>query len=156
MLHIYEFEVVPGEQMLLAYPYDFEGATQGESFADACEAAADWLQLTVEHHVMHALPLPTPTFGNEPKHEGGKTVIVAVRAGKETVPRMTAAAAALALGVTPGRVSQMISAGLLETFEYEGRTWVNRQSVEARLAETPKAGRPRKRAPRKAPVATQA
>ena len=74
------------------------------------------------------------------------TFEVAVDAGKETVSRMTAAAAARELGVTPGRVSQMVKAGLLESFEMDGRTWLSRGSVEARKEEAPKAGRPRKAA----------
>ncbi|WP_289636466.1 DNA-binding protein [uncultured Adlercreutzia sp.] len=144
MLHVYEFEVFEGESgALLAFPYDMEGGTQGADFADACESAADWLKTEMEHRAMHGLPFPEPTFGNEPGN-GGRTVIVAVDAGKDTVPRMTAAAAARELGVTPGRVSQMVKAGQLETFEHEGRTWVTRGSVEARKEESPAAGRPRK------------
>lgn len=94
---------------------------------------------------MRNLPFPNATFGNEPRH-GGRTIIVAVDAGKETVSRMTAAAAARELGVTPGRVSQMVKAGLLESFEMDGRTWLSRGGVEARKEEAPKAGRPRKAA----------
>lgn len=145
MLHVYEFEVFDGEGgMMLAFPYDMEGGTQGEDFADACEMAADWLQVEMEHRAMHGLPFPEATFGNEPGHPGGKTVIVAVNADKETVRRMTAAEAARRLGVTRGRVSQMIAADQLETFELDGRTWVTEDSVNARLAEAPKAGRPKK------------
>lgn len=143
MFHVYEFEVFDSEGCKLAFPYDMDGGTQGVDFKDACEMAADWLQTEMEHRAMHNLPFPEPTFGNEPRH-GGTNIIIGVNAGKETVPRMTAAAAARELGVTPGRVSQMIKAGLLETFEHEGRTWVTRYSVEGRKAEAPKAGRPKK------------
>ena len=147
MLHVYEFEVFQGEGgMLLAFPYDLEGGTQGEDFKDVCEAAADWLQTEMEHRAMHGLPFPEATFGNSPKHPGGKTIVVAVNADKDTVRRMTAAEAARRLGVTRGRVSQMIDAGLLETFDLDGRKWVTEDSVNARLAESPKAGRPKKAA----------
>ncbi len=71
---------------------------------------------------------------------------MAVNAGKETIRRVTAAEAARRLGVTRGRVSQMVDAGLLETFELDGRTWVTESSVNARLEESPKPGRPRKAA----------
>ena len=120
-----------------------EGGTQGKNMAEAAEMAADWLQTEMEHRAMHDLPFPAPTFGNELQH-GGERLVVAVNAGKDTVPRMTAAVAARELGVTPGRVSQMVKAGLLESFEDEGRTWISRGSVEARKAEAPKAGRPKK------------
>lgn len=143
MLHVYEFEVFEDEGWLLAFPYDMDGGAQGTDLADVCEMAADWLKAEMEHRAMYGLSFPEATFGNEPR-EGGRTIIVAVEAGKETVPRMTAAAAARELGVTPGRVSQMVKAGQLETFDMDGRTWLTRGSVEARKEEAPKAGRPRK------------
>lgn len=145
MLHVYEFEVFEDEGWLIALPFDMEGGTQGRDMAEAAEMAADWLQAEMEHRAIHGLPFPAPTFGNELRH-GGERLVVAVNAGKDTVPRMTAAAAARELGVTPGRVSQMVKAGLLESFEDEGRTWISRGSVEARKAEAPKAGRPKKAA----------
>ena len=94
---------------------------------------------------MHDLPMPEATFGNKPKHEDGQNIIVAVQVEKENIPRYTFAEAARQLGVTRGRVSQMVDACLLETFELHGRKWVTKYSVEARLAERPKAGRPRKK-----------
>lgn len=57
---------------------------------------------------------------------------------------MTPAEAADALGVTRRRISQLVKAGLLDTFELHGKTWIAADSVEARLAEKPHAGRPRK------------
>lgn len=143
MLHVYEFEVFDSENMKLAFPYDLEGGTQGVDFNEVCEMAADWLQLTMEHMAMNDIPFPKATFGNQPRH-GGQNIVVAVNAGKESVPKITAAEAARRLGVTRGRVSQMIKSGLLETFELNGRTWVTEYSVNARLSERPKAGRPKK------------
>lgn len=132
--------------MLLAFPYDMEGGTQGEDFNDVCRMAADWLQLEMEHRAMNDLPFPEATFDNSPRHKGGKNIVVAVNAGKDTVRRVTAAEAARRLGVTRGRISQMIDAGLLGTFELDGRTWVTEDSVNARLEDPPKAGRPKKAA----------
>ncbi len=146
MLHVYEFEVFEGEDgWLIAAPFDMEGGTQGASMREVAEMAADWLQSEMEHRALHDLPFPEPTFHNELRH-GGERLIVAVNAGKDTIPRMTAAAAARELGLTRGRVSQMVKAGQLETFRDEGRIWVTRGSVEARKAEAPRAGRPRKAA----------
>lgn len=144
MLHVYEFEVFDDDGVTLAFPYDLEGGTQGEGFADACESAAAWLQCEMEHRAMHDLPFPEATFGNEPGHEGGRTVIVAVNADKDTVRRLTGAEAARRLGVTPGRVTQMADAGQLESFELDGRRWITEDSVAARLAANPRAGRPKK------------
>ncbi len=143
MMHVYEFEVFEDEGMLLAFPYDMEGGTQGENFKEVCEMAADWLQMEMEHRAMRNIPYPEATFGNTPKH-GGQNIVVAVNAGKETVRRLTSAEAARRLGVTRGRVSQMVDAGQLSSFELDGRMWVTEDSVNARLEESPKAGRPRK------------
>lgn len=144
MTHVYEFEMFKDEEgWFLVLPFDMEGGTQGGDFKEACAMAADWLRTEMEHRDMHGIPFPEATFGNEPR-EGGTVVVVAVDAGKETVPRMTASAAAKVLGVTRGRVSQMLASGKLESFEFEGRKWVSRYSVEARLAEKPRAGRPKK------------
>ena len=46
------------------------------------------------------------------------------------------------LGVSRGRVSQMLAAGQLEGFRRGRAMFVTRESVKARLAEAPKAGRP--------------
>lgn len=145
MLHVYEFEVFKDGDIYLAFPFDMNGGTQGDTIQEVSEMAADWLQTEMEHRAMNDLPFPKATFGNELKHDGER-LLVSVNAGKETVPRMTAAEAAKRLGVTRGRVSQMIDAGQLETFEMDGRTWVTEYSVDARIEEAPKAGRPKKAA----------
>lgn len=143
MLHVYEFEVFESEGWLLAFPYDMDGGTSGKDFKEVCEMAADWLQIDMEHRALHDLPFPEATFDNEPQH-GGRNIVVAVNANKDTVPKVLPSAAARMLGVTPGRVTQMMDAGQLEWFEHDGRKWVTTYSVEARLAEAPKAGRPKK------------
>ena len=82
MLHVYEFEVFEDEGVMIALPFDMDGGTQGADFAEACEMAADWLKTEMEHRAMHGLEFPEAAFGNEPREEG-RTVIVAVDAGKE-------------------------------------------------------------------------
>lgn len=145
MKHVYEFEVFSEEGRYTVWPFDFEcGGTSGATFREACEMAVDWLRTVIEHHAMHAIPFPEPTFDNEPRF-GGKIITVAVDAGLHTIPRMTAAEAARALGVSPSRVSHMIRDGLLEAFKYGHNTWVTRYSVEARLRERPSAGRPKRK-----------
>ena len=143
MLRIYEFEVFEDDGCFLAFPFDMDGGTQGETFAEACEMAADWLQTECEHRAMHDEPFPKATFGNAPKN-GGTVVVIAVKASKDTVRRLSPSEAARMLGVTPGRVTQMVAANKLEAFELNGRKWITLDSVEARLHEAPKAGRPKK------------
>ena len=145
MFHLYEFEVFEDEGWFLALPYDWEGGTQGETLEEACEMAADWLRVMCEDCAMHDKEFPVPTFGNNPRN-GGRVVLLGIEAGLDTVRKVTASEAARTLGVTPGRVTQMLDAGLLEGWREGHRTWVTMDSVEARLAEQPKAGRPRKAA----------
>lgn len=157
MVHVYEFEIYKGEKYLLASPFDFVGCTQGIDMRDIADSAADWLKLEIEHCAMHNIPLPEPTFDNEPRH-GGRNMWVAVDAGLHTVPRMTAAEAARALGVSPSRVSHMIHDGLLESFKHGHNTWVTRYSVDARLRERPRPGRPKNKhlAAEEPPIAVEA
>ena len=145
MKHVYEFEVFLDEGRYTVWPFDFEcGGTSGATFREACEMAVDWLKTVVEDYAMHDEATPEPTFDNEPRY-GGRIITVAIDAGLETIPRMTAAEAARALGVSPSRVSHMIRDGLLESFKYGHNTWVTGYSVEARLRERPRAGRPKRK-----------
>lgn len=143
MLHVYEFEIFQEEGLFVALPFCFEGGTQGETFEQACEMAAEWLQAECEQRALHDEAFPPQTFGNAPRN-GGKTVIVAVNAGRETIAKVRASRAAEMLGVTRGRVSQMVSAGLLDSWKEDGTVWVTRASVQARLKDAPKPGRPKK------------
>ena len=145
MKHVYEFEVFLDEGRYTVWPFDFEcGGTSGATFREACEMAVDWLKTVVEDYAMHDEATPEPTFDNEPRY-GGRIITVAIDAGLETIPRMTAAEAARALGVSPSRVSHMIRDGLLESFKYGHNTWVTGYSVEARLRKRPRAGRPKRK-----------
>ena len=146
MFKVYEFEVFQEGGWYLACPYDFEGGTQGETFDELCEMTADWLKVMLEDCAIRGVEPPAATFGNEPRH-GGRIMLVGVEASRETVRRVSASEAARMLGVTPGRVTQMLDVGRLEGWREGARTWVTVDSIEARLEEHPKAGRPRKREP---------
>ena len=139
---VYEFEIVQDEGGYVAIPYDFEGATQGESLEEVCLMAADWLKTTLEDHEMRARALPKPSFGNAPRY-GGTNMVFAVQAGRETVERVTATEAARMLGVTRARVTQLLKAALLNGYREGRNTYVTVESVRARLADGAHAGRPR-------------
>ena len=145
MMHMCEFEVFEDNGVYLAYPFGMEGGTQGNTIEEAAFMAADWFKIEIEHRVMHNLPFPKVGFGNELQHDGER-LLVAVDVGKEAIDKMSAADAARTLGVTPGRITQMVAAGLLEGFKDGHKSWITRASVEARLVELPKAGRPKKTA----------
>ncbi|WP_165173474.1 helix-turn-helix domain-containing protein [Adlercreutzia sp. ZJ242] len=142
MQYTYEFEMWRGEAGWCIAPFGLNGATQGEDVADACESAADWLRETVRDYVMRGQALPPASFGNAPKR-GGVTVVVSVDAAMSEIPRMSAAEAAHALGVTRPRVTAMLASGLLDGWRDGRNTWVTKASVRARLADERKAGRPR-------------
>ncbi len=141
MLRIYEFEIFEEDGLFIALPFDFPGGTQGTTFENACEMAAEWLQSECEQRSMRGETFPAQSFGNCAKN-GGRTVIVAVNAGKETIAKVRASRAAEMLGVTRGRVSQMVSAGLLDSWREDGIVWVTKSSIQARLDDAPKPGRP--------------
>lgn len=145
MLAVYEFELFEENGCVLAFPFDFDGGTQGENVKEASEMAADWLKGEVEHRLMVGQPLPEATFGHEPQH-GGRVAIVAVDANLDSVEAIAASDAADMLGVSRGRVSQMLASGQLEGYRKGRATLVTLESVKARLVETPKPGRPRKMA----------
>jgi len=143
MLHIYEFEVFEDEGLVIALPFDMDGGTQGVDFSEACEMAADWLKTEMEHRAMRNLPFPNATFGNEPRH-GGRTIIVAVDAGKETVSRMTAAAGAWRharprLADGEGRTSRVVRDGRPHVAQPRQRRSAQRRGAEGRP--TPKSRR---------------
>jgi hypothetical protein len=145
MQYTYEFELFKSGGVLIAYPFDMDGATQGRDVKEAALMAADWLRADIEHRLMYGIEIPTATFGNQPA-EGGTVMVVSVEAAIDHIKRVSAAEAARMLGVSPGRVTHMIKAGLLEAFKDGHRAWVTLHSVEARLSEPHPAGRPRKQA----------
>lgn len=144
MLGVYEFELFEDDGFICAFPFDMEGGTEGRDWRDAAEMAADWLKAELEHLLMQGSELPEATFGHLPEHEGGRVAIVAVEADLSKIRAVSASQAAEMLGVSRPRVSQMVQTGLLEGWR-EGRSaFVTVDSIEARLAEMPKAGRPRR------------
>ncbi len=149
MQRTYEFEILKSEGEFVAIPFDLDGATEGKTVEECYEMIADYLRATIEDAEMHGKRMPEPTFGNEPRH-GGRVVPFSVVAGIETVERMSKSEAARVLGVTPGRVTQLIGANQLEVFSVDGREWVTRASVMARQSDAHGGGRPRKRVTGKA------
>lgn len=147
MLYLREFEITePDDNGLCAVlPFGLPGATQGEGFDDAMEMAADWLYHTVQDTLIRGEEVAEPHFGNDPEN-GGKVVTVAVDVDLSRADAVTAADAARILGVSTARVAQMCEKGLLASWKDGSRRMILRDSVNARLAEAPKAGRPRKKA----------
>ena len=143
MQYTYEFERWRGEKQWCVAPFSIGGATQGETVDDACESAADLLRETVRDYLVTGKELRVATFGNALEHNG-VAVIISVDAAMEEIPRLSATEAAEKLGVTRSRITAMLASGLLDGWKDGRNTWVTLDSVQARLADNPKAGRPRK------------
>lgn len=142
---VYEFEFVHDDDgWYEVYPFDMGGGTQGEDFADACDMAADWLKCVIEEHEISEKPMPKATFGNTPRYENSKIVVIGVSAGRETIPKLSAADAARRLGVTPARVSQMVKGHVITGWREGTRTWVDLESLENYTKRRRSAGRPKK------------
>lgn len=145
MLYVYEFELFTGQDgWIIARPFDFEGATQGADVAEASEMAADWLRTEIEYRLMDSRDIPEATLGHEPARKNGRNLLVAVEASLDGIPAVPASEAAKILGVSRARVSQMRKACLLQGFRKGRDTFITKDSIDARLREKPKAGRPKK------------
>lgn len=142
MLRVYEFELFEDDGLIMAFPFDFDGGTQGENVAEASEMAADWLKTEVECRLMDGEEMPEATLGHEPER-GGRILLVAVDAGLETIDAVPAHEAADMLGVSRARVSQLLKSGMLSGYRKGRDTFVTVASVNARLSESPRPGRPK-------------
>ena len=131
MLYLYEIEIFKDDDYYIAVPFDFEGATEGFSKQECLEMAADLLTSEIQHRLMHRDNLPEPTIDNSPQYEG-KIYLLAIDTGIGAIPRMLKSEAARTLGISQGRVTQLVKSGKLETFSYQGREYVTKASVDAR------------------------
>lgn len=144
MTYVCEFEFYESGRFVDAVPLSISGeGTFGEDLDDAIESAADWLSSIVDDHLISGERMPSPSFGHSPEH-GGRVIAVAVSRSLSDIPAMTAADAARELGISTARVSQLIRAGLLESWRDGTKRLVTRASVEARKAYDPRPGRPRR------------
>lgn len=140
-----EFEFVQDGRFILCWPF-FPGrvdGTQGEDFDDAVEMSADWLKTIVLDYMMRGEEVPKLPLGNEPQRGGG-IVTIAVEASLSDVPAVTAAEAAGLLGVSTARITQLAKSGALDSWKVGRTRMVSLESVQLRLAEERKAGRPKK------------
>lgn len=131
MLYLYEIEIFKDDDYYIAVPFDFEGATEGFSKQECLEMAADLLTSEIQHRLMHKDNLPEPTIDNSPQYEG-EIYSLAIDTGIGAIPRMLKSEAARTLGISQGRVTQLVKSGKLETFSYQGREYVTKASVDAR------------------------
>lgn len=142
MLYTMEFEIFEEEGGYVALPLGCDGATEGDTFDEAVEMAADWLRTMVLDALAMGHTPPCSGFGHSPAHSG-KVVAIAVEASLSDVPAMSAAEAAAELGISTARVAQLCRDGLLDSWKVGPARMVSRDSVAYRKACPPSAGRPR-------------
>lgn len=121
--------------------------TCGDDWRDAVSMAADAARTWVASALRHGEAIPA--FSRAQAPEGSEVIAVVFDADPSWIiegPVMSAAQAARELGVSAGRVTHMISSGLLEGYRSGRRTFVTERSVEARKAAPGQPGRPRREA----------
>jgi predicted RNase H-like HicB family nuclease len=147
MRYIYEVVLEPDAEDSEFYNVsvpDLDGCfTCGKGMDEAVAMAADAMMTFIAALVKFGDPVPDSTFGHKaPK--GGKVMAVSFETDASyIVDTVAPSVAAEMLGVTRGRVSQMVRAGALEAIKDEAGTRILRSSVETRLSEPRSAGRPK-------------
>lgn len=115
----------------------------GETLAEAYGNVAVNMQLVIADMLERGEPLPEPEFSDP----AGPAVCVAVdEVFIQESKCLTVSEAAEELGVSPGRVSQLLDSGGLVPLVVDGRRLVTIASVNERKATPRRAGRPRKEA----------
>lgn len=117
--------------------------TCGDDYMDAVSMAADAARTWVASALRHGESVPP--YRREMPSDGEKVCIVFDADPSWIVdgPVVSAAEAARQLGVSAGRVTHMLDAGLLEGYRNGRRTFVTKASIEARKAAPGRSGRPR-------------
>lgn len=127
---------------------DLDGCyTCGDDFMDAVAMAADAAKTYVAALMAEGEPVPSPSLHEVPK--GDADVWVSFDVDPSYIvegPVVSAAQAARDLGLSAGRITHMLDAGLLDGYREGRRTWVTLASIEARKASPVSAGRPKKAA----------
>ena len=121
--------------------------TCGESFMESVEMAADAAKTYVASLLLHGEEVPAAARHAVP--EGCESAYVFFETDEGyVVPGevVSAAEAARMLGVSGARVTHLLDAGALQGYRRGRRTYVSRDSVEARMGTEHRAGRPKKAA----------
>ena len=115
---------------------------EGDTFMEAVASVADSLETHIASLIDYGLPLPA---SSPIRSEEGEVVYVYANTDSLSLgePSVSAAEAARMLGITPGRISQLISEGKLTALRTAGSTSVTLSSIEDYRRNRRKPGRPR-------------
>jgi antitoxin HicB len=129
----------------VSYPQLPDAFTQGDNLTQATERAAEVLQLIIASALDAGERLPDPLFKGYDKDT--LRTAVSVEVTPDFIERskcVTVTEAAKMLNLTKGRVAHMLDDGILQTLTYGDTRLVTLASINKRLANPRKAGRPRK------------
>lgn len=116
--------------------------THGDTIEDAAAMGADAAKTYVASLMAHEEPIPAPTA----REVDGTAFMVFFEVDSSYIVEgetVSAAEAARMLGVSAGRVTHMLDAGILQGYRRGRRTHVTVDSIKQRLGSNPGAGRPR-------------
>lgn len=145
--YLYQAILTPEEDGRYSVEFpDLPGCVSaGEDFTDAAAMAADAARTYVAAKLYYHDPIPSPTRHECP--EGAESIMVFFESDSSyiiTGEVVSAAEASRRLGVSPGRITHMFDAGILEGYREGRRTWITVESIEGRQAASATPGRPRK------------
>ena len=121
----------------------FEGRVyaDGDNASDASKNASEALRLVLAEYIYAGTTLPSPGSMT------GCNAVFTVEVNDSYIAEtqcMTFSQAAEALGVSMGRISQMVKNGTLQLYEHGGKRLITIASINSRKKRQPKAGRPRR------------
>jgi len=120
--------------------------TQGEDLEDAVREAAAALEFWIIGNILDENVVPKATYGNHVDDGYVIAISVCPRPAAEVIEYISTPEAARMLGVSDGRIRQMVASGQLPA-KKEGRdNMVRFTDVEALRTKPRKAGRPKKEA----------
>lgn len=116
--------------------------TYGDTVEDAAAMGADAAKTYVASLMAHGDPIPAPTT----REVEGTAFMVFFEVDSSYIiegETVSAAEAARMLGVSAGRVTHMLDAGILQGYRRGRRTYVAVDSIKQRQTNNPGAGRPK-------------
>ena len=119
----------------------------GDTYVQAVHEVADAMQAYLAAALKSGGCIPEPTL--QEVAPPAVAVFITLRADEDYLIEgevVSAAEASRRLGVSAGRVTHMLDAGVLEGYRRGRRTFVTVESIDRRKASKARAGRPRKKA----------
>ncbi|MDR1089091.1 MAG: type II toxin-antitoxin system HicB family antitoxin [Coriobacteriales bacterium] len=144
---VYEAEFIPDEYdgYSVSFPQLPDAFTQGEDLIESVEMAAEVLELIIAEYLDEGKRLPAPMFyGHSDKV---LRIAISVEITPEIVARtrcVSATEAAHMLGLSKGRVTHLLDAGILQAIPFGNDRLVTLASINERIRNPKTAGRPRK------------